>query len=89
MPRTALIDVDGTLVDSNYHHTLAWFPARLRRDGWRSVLAISGSGHHTDHYIDLLDARDLLNGWTTSRRRSHRPMSFSPPWSGPSAAMPS
>src|SRR5213079_1622744 len=24
MPRTALLDVDGTLVDTNYHHVIAW-----------------------------------------------------------------
>jgi beta-phosphoglucomutase-like phosphatase (HAD superfamily) len=25
--RTVLLDVDGTLVDSNYHHALAWYRA--------------------------------------------------------------
>ena len=29
MPRTAVIDLDGTLVDSNYHHTLCWQNALL------------------------------------------------------------
>ncbi len=27
MPRAAILDVDGTLVDSNYHHALAWYRA--------------------------------------------------------------
>ncbi len=27
MPPAAILDVDGTLVDTNYHHTLAWFRA--------------------------------------------------------------
>ena len=27
MPRAALLDVDGTLVDTNYHHALAWYRA--------------------------------------------------------------
>src|SRR3954469_7324818 len=27
MARIALLDVDGTLVDTNYHHALAWFRA--------------------------------------------------------------
>jgi HAD superfamily hydrolase (TIGR01549 family) len=40
--------------------------AQLRREGWRSVLATSGAPDHTDHYLDLLDARSLLDGWTTS-----------------------
>ena len=24
VPRAAILDVDGTLVDTNYHHALAW-----------------------------------------------------------------
>jgi HAD superfamily hydrolase (TIGR01509 family) len=133
MSRTALIDLDGTLVDSNYHQVLAWFRAfrtadltiplwqlhrhlgmggdqfvravageeverttgdrlreewkrqydpllpevqpaagahalleRLRDAGWRSVLATSGAPDHTEHCLDLLDARGLLDGWTTA-----------------------
>jgi HAD superfamily hydrolase (TIGR01549 family) len=27
MPKTAILDIDGTLVDTNYHHALAWFRA--------------------------------------------------------------
>ena len=27
MPEAAIVDVDGTLVDTNYHHTLAWYRA--------------------------------------------------------------
>ena len=27
MPRAALLDVDGTLIDANYHHALAWYRA--------------------------------------------------------------
>jgi HAD superfamily hydrolase (TIGR01549 family) len=133
-PTTAvLLDVDGTLVDSNYHHTLAWGRAfarydltpslwrvhrhigmggdqlveavagrqaedehgsdlrqawgeefdamldeihavpratellqALRERGWPVVLATSGKPHHVDRFLDLLDARDLLTGWTTS-----------------------
>ena len=32
MPPAAILDVDGTLVDTNYHHALAWFRA-FRRHG--------------------------------------------------------
>jgi len=32
MPDTAIFDVDGTLVDSNYHHALAWYRAFRRFD---------------------------------------------------------
>jgi HAD superfamily hydrolase (TIGR01509 family) len=129
----ALLDVDGTLVDTNYHHALAWFRAfraqrivrplwvihrhigmggdqlvkavtdeateaeqgdeiraresecymemigevepmadardlieELRRRGHRVVLASSAKEHEVDHYLDLLDARELADDWTTS-----------------------
>ena len=132
-PQIAVLDVDGTLVDSNYHHALAWYRAfrslgetvpvwRLHRligmggdqlvaavggdeleerlgdaarDAWeaevqpllgelsplpgardllvavrerghRLVLASSGKADQVDHYLDLLDARDLAEAWTTS-----------------------
>ena len=45
---TAVFDVDGTLVDTNYHHTLAWYRA-FRRHGvtlplWRLHRAIGMGG---------------------------------------------
>jgi phosphoglycolate phosphatase-like HAD superfamily hydrolase len=30
------------------------------------VLASSAKQHEVDHYLDLLDARELADGWTTS-----------------------
>ena len=30
MPQVAILDVDGTLVDTNYHHAIAWFRAFRR-----------------------------------------------------------
>jgi HAD superfamily hydrolase (TIGR01549 family) len=133
VPNAAILDVDGTLVDTNYHHTLAWYRAfrahdvvpeiwRIHRhigmggdqlvgavggedveercgddirdaegeqymamidevrpfDGAREliaelrevadsvVLASSAKEHEVDHYLDLLDARDLATDWTTS-----------------------
>jgi HAD superfamily hydrolase (TIGR01509 family) len=129
----AILDIDGTLVDTNYHHALAWFRAfrrhgivlplwrihrhigmggdqvvkaltddrteRERGDDIRSaetvlylemidevqtmdgsrglieqlkerdhvvVLASSAKQVEVDHYLDLLDARDLADQWTTS-----------------------
>jgi HAD superfamily hydrolase (TIGR01509 family) len=129
----AILDVDGTLVDSNYHHALAWYRAfrerdltppvwrihrhigmggdqlvaavagdraeaehgdsirdaekrlygeligevrplegareliaELRRRGHTVVLASSAKEDEVEHYIDLLDARDLADEWTTS-----------------------
>jgi HAD superfamily hydrolase (TIGR01509 family) len=32
MPAIAILDVDGTLVDTNYHHAIAWFRAFRRHD---------------------------------------------------------
>ena len=133
MPPAAILDVDGTLVDTNYHHTIAWYRAFRQNDVvlpiWRIhrhigmggdqlvkalageqledgsgddiraaeavlyrelmseveplegareliedlkerdhavVLASSAKGHEVDHYLDLLDARELVDGWTTS-----------------------
>ena len=128
----ALLDVDGTLIDSNYQHALAWFrafrehgfvlpvwrihraigmggdqlvPALLGKDvdekqgdeirdtrgpiykelmpevqplegaheliadlkerGLTIVLASSSPEDELDHYLELLDARDLADAWTT------------------------
>jgi HAD superfamily hydrolase (TIGR01509 family) len=132
-PPAAILDVDGTLVDTNYHHTLAWYRAFLRHEvvlplwrihrhigmggdqlvsslcseeldrergdairevegdlymelieevrpfaaarrlidtlrerGHAVVLASSAKQHEVDHYLDLLDAREAVDGWTTS-----------------------
>ena len=127
----ALLDVDGTLVDTNYHHALAWWRAFRRHDitlpVWRIhrhvgmggdqlvpalvpgadrdlhaaieeargheygkligevqalegaheliaelkgrgvtvVLASSSPQDELDRYLDLLEARDLADAWTT------------------------
>jgi HAD superfamily hydrolase (TIGR01509 family) len=132
-PTIAVLDVDGTLVDSNYQHALAWYRAlrsvgetfpvwRLHRligmggdplvaaiggdqleervgdqarerqteevdkligemaplpgarelllaikeRGHTLVLASSGKEKHVDAFLDLLDARDIADDWTTS-----------------------
>ena len=133
MPPAAILDVDGTLVDTNYHHTIAWYRAfrqnevvlpiwrihrhigmggdqlvealggerlenekgddiraaesvlygelmseveplkdarelieDLKGSGHAVVLASSAKKHEVEHYLDLLDARDLADDWTTS-----------------------
>ena len=38
----------------------------LRERGHRVVLASSGKPQHVDRYLDLLDARDVAEAWTTS-----------------------
>ena len=129
----AILDVDGTLVDSNYFHAVAWYRAfrehghtlpmwrvhraigmggdqmvgallgddveeregddiravekdryfelidevqpldgsrelieDLKRSGHRVVLASSAKPEEVDRYLDLLDARELADAWTTS-----------------------
>jgi HAD superfamily hydrolase (TIGR01509 family) len=133
MPPAAILDVDGTLVDTNYHHAIAWYRAfrqhdevlpiwrihrhmgmggdqlvtslcgeqverekgddvrsaekelymalideveplhgarelieELKQRGHAVVLASSAKPEEVDHYLDLLDARDLADDWTTS-----------------------
>ena len=133
MAVTAILDIDGTLVDTNYHHALAWYRALhsrghrvqmwkvhrhigmggdkivaalageetereegdairdaegeaygeligevepmdgareliedLREDGSTVILASSAKQEEVEHYLDLLDARDLVDGWTSS-----------------------
>ena len=133
MGTAAILDVDGTLVDTNYQHTIAWLRAFREHDislpAWRIhrhigmggdqlvgalagqeveeargdairdaekrlygeligevevfegarelisdlkdrghdvVLASSAKEDEVDHYLDLLDARDLADAWTTS-----------------------
>src|SRR3954467_5103595 len=133
LPPAAILDIDGTLVDTNYHHAIAWYRA-FRQHGivlpiWRIhrhigmggdqlvaaltdekteeekgddirdaekplymsmieeveplegardlivdlndrghtvVLASSAKEDEVEHYLDLLDARELAEGWTTS-----------------------
>jgi HAD superfamily hydrolase (TIGR01509 family) len=38
----------------------------LKNRGHPLVLASSAKQHEVDHYVDLLDARELADGWTTS-----------------------
>ena len=129
----AILDVDGTLVDTNYHHVVAWFRAfqqhgatvplykihrhmgmggdqlvgalvsddfdrehgedvraaekvlyqlyinevaplpdarrlleTLKERGHQIVLSSSAKAQEIDHYLDLLDARELADAWTSS-----------------------
>ena len=133
MPPAAILDVDGTLVDTNYQHAIAWYRAfrqheivlpiwrihrhigmggdqlvgllcgelveeekgddiraaekilyfelieevrplegsrelidDLKRRGHPVVLASSAKKEEVEHYLDLLDARELTDDWTTS-----------------------
>ncbi len=137
-PPTAILDIDGTLVDSNYQHALAWYRALalhgitipvwrchraigmggdklvghlagegfdreegdavraeehalfaqmiaevkpfagargliedLKARGSKVVIASSATSEDLHHYLDLLDARELVDGWTDSSTVEH------------------
>ena len=50
----------------------------LKQRGHAVVLASSAKQEEVDHYLELLDARELADGWTTSAEWSRR--SQSPTW---------
>jgi HAD superfamily hydrolase (TIGR01509 family) len=72
---TAVLDIDGTLVDTNYHHAIAWFRA-FRQHGfvlplWRIhrhigmggdqlVAALAGAGFDEAHGGDVRAAEKVL-----------------------------
>ncbi len=38
----------------------------MKKRGFQVVLASSGKSDHVEHFLDLVDARDLADAWTTS-----------------------
>jgi len=72
---TAILDIDGTLVDTNYHHALAWYRAfrafglvlplwRIHRHigmgGDQLVAALAGEGFDREHGDDVRAAEKVL-----------------------------
>jgi HAD superfamily hydrolase (TIGR01549 family) len=69
---TAVFDVDGTLVDTNYQHALAWFRAfrryRITVPVWRLHRAIGMGGDQlvaavTDDDVETRHGDDLRDAW--------------------------
>ena len=69
---TVLVDVDGTLVDSNYQHALAWFRAFRRIDItlplWTIHRSVGMGGdqlvaHVTDDEVERKHGDELRTGW--------------------------
>src|ERR1700709_2301013 len=42
------------------------FLRELREDGAKAIFSSSAKAEEVEHYLDLLDARDLVEGWTTA-----------------------
>jgi HAD superfamily hydrolase (TIGR01549 family) len=64
MSRVLVLDVDGTLVDTNYHHAIAWFRAFRRSDVtvpiWRIHRAIGMGGDQLVPTVAGEDVEDRL-----------------------------
>ncbi len=59
MADTAIFDVDGTLVDTNYHHALAWYRAFRRYDITRPLWRIHrGIGMGGDTFVPEIAGED-------------------------------
>jgi HAD superfamily hydrolase (TIGR01549 family) len=60
MADTAIFDVDGTLVDTNYQHALAWFRAFRRYDITRPMWRIHrGIGMGGDLFVSAIAGREV------------------------------
>jgi HAD superfamily hydrolase (TIGR01509 family) len=74
-PPAAILDIDGTLVDTNYHHTIAWYRAFMQSGNvlplWRIhrhigmggdqlVAALAGDGFEAEHGEDVRAAEKAL-----------------------------
>ena len=60
MADTAIFDVDGTLVDTNYQHALAWFRALRRYDITRPMWRIHrGIGMGGDMFVPEVGGREV------------------------------
>ncbi|HEX3004679.1 MAG TPA: HAD family hydrolase [Angustibacter sp.] len=60
MADTAIFDVDGTLVDTNYQHALAWFRALRRYDITRPLWRMHrGIGMGGDQFVAAVAGREV------------------------------
>lgn len=60
MADTAIFDVDGTLVDTNYQHALAWIRALRRYDITRPIWRLHrGIGMGGDLFVSAVAGRDV------------------------------
>lgn len=60
MADTAIFDVDGTLVDTNYQHAVAWFRALRRYDITRPIWRLHrGIGMGGDQFVSMVAGREV------------------------------
>jgi HAD superfamily hydrolase (TIGR01549 family) len=71
MADTAIFDVDGTLVDTNYHHALAWFRALRRFDITRPVWRLHrGIGMGGDLFVSAVAGREVEDAHGDALRKA-------------------
>lgn len=71
MADTAIFDVDGTLVDTNYQHALAWFRALRRHDITRPMWRIHrGIGMGGDQFVSAVGGREVEEAHGDELRRA-------------------
>ena len=75
MPLTAIFDIDGTLVDTNYQHALAWYRA-FREHGvvmpvWRIHRAI---GIGSDRIVEMLAGEEIEQELGETLRAAEGPL---------------
>jgi beta-phosphoglucomutase-like phosphatase (HAD superfamily) len=76
-PPAAILDIDGTLVDTNYHHAVAWFRAFRRLDVTLPLYRIHRHiGMGSDQLVAALagDTPACSSGWRICCRSWTRPL---------------
>lgn len=72
MADTVILDVDGTLVDSNYHHAVAWYRAFRRHDVtvplWHLHRAIGMGG---DQLVAHVSSQEIEDAYGDDLRAEH------------------
>lgn len=72
MADTVILDVDGTLVDSNYHHAVAWYRAFRRHDVtvplWHLHRAIGMGG---DQLVAHVSSQEIEDAYGDDLRSEH------------------